>query len=196
MAGTINRWRKGGNRSTRRKLLTTSFRKCHIPKPENSNPNRDLNPHSSSGGILGKQTCTPLHHASPQIISKTYMRETETYWSKTAKRRVRDSNKPRWQSVVSDTRHAMIPVTSRRPCCWLKNSELMLTTTLVCEGGSVVRSWLAGFSIRGATKTDIGSKHNAATWLLHQWSLISNHPPPPPQKKTSLWQQPPRKTWP
>ena len=27
---TINRWRWGGNRSTRRKSLATSFRKCHI----------------------------------------------------------------------------------------------------------------------------------------------------------------------
>ena len=40
-----------------RKTLTTSFRKCHILKPENSIPNRDSNPHSSIGGRLGKQTC-------------------------------------------------------------------------------------------------------------------------------------------
>ena len=38
LAETINRWRRGGNRSTRRKPLTTSFRKCHILKPENSRP--------------------------------------------------------------------------------------------------------------------------------------------------------------
>ena len=38
---------RGGNRSTQRKPPMTSFRKCHIPKPENSSPNRDLNPYSS-----------------------------------------------------------------------------------------------------------------------------------------------------
>ena len=38
----------------------TSFRKCHILKPENSSPDQDLNPHSSIGGRLGKRT---LHHA-------------------------------------------------------------------------------------------------------------------------------------
>ena len=36
---TIYRRRRGGNRSTRRKSLTTSFRKCHIQKPQNSSPN-------------------------------------------------------------------------------------------------------------------------------------------------------------
>ena len=36
MAETINWWRRGGNRSTQRKPLTMSFRKCHILKPENS----------------------------------------------------------------------------------------------------------------------------------------------------------------
>ena len=36
---TINQWRRGGNLSTWRKPLATSFRKCHILKPENSNPN-------------------------------------------------------------------------------------------------------------------------------------------------------------
>ena len=47
--------RRGGNRSTRRKPLTTSFRKCHILKPENSSLKRDSNPHSSTDGRLGKQ---------------------------------------------------------------------------------------------------------------------------------------------
>ena len=47
----------GGNRNTRRKPPTTSFRKCHILKPKNSNPNRDSNSYSSIGGRLGKQTC-------------------------------------------------------------------------------------------------------------------------------------------
>ena len=54
---TINRLRSGGNRSTRRKTLATSFRKCHILKPEDSSPKRDSNPHNSIGGRLGKQTC-------------------------------------------------------------------------------------------------------------------------------------------
>ena len=52
----MNRWRRGGNRSTRRKPLATSFRKCHILKPEDSSPKRDSNPHNSIGGRLGKQT--------------------------------------------------------------------------------------------------------------------------------------------
>ena len=47
----------GGNRSTQRKPPTTNLRKCHILKPENSNPNRGSNPHTSVGGSLGKQTC-------------------------------------------------------------------------------------------------------------------------------------------
>ena len=48
----------GGNRSTRRKPPTTSFRKSHILKPENSSPSRDSNPHLNIGGsrLPGKQT--------------------------------------------------------------------------------------------------------------------------------------------
>ena len=59
------RCRRGGNRSTRRKPLATSFRKCHILESEDSSPKRDSNPHNSIGGGLGKQTCESLHHASP-----------------------------------------------------------------------------------------------------------------------------------
>ena len=33
----------------------------YIKKPKNSSPNQD----SSIGGRLEKQTCQPLHHASP-----------------------------------------------------------------------------------------------------------------------------------
>ena len=40
-----------------KKPLTTGSRKCHILKPENPSPNRDSNPHSITGGRLGKQTC-------------------------------------------------------------------------------------------------------------------------------------------
>ena len=50
---------RGGNRSTRRKSLATSFRKCHRLKPEDSSPKRDSNPHNSIDGKLGKQTVTP-----------------------------------------------------------------------------------------------------------------------------------------
>ena len=57
LAEPLNRWRRGGNRSTRRKPLATSFRKCHILQPEDSSPKRDSNPRSSIGGRLGKQTC-------------------------------------------------------------------------------------------------------------------------------------------
>ena len=57
LAEPLNRWRRGENRSSRRKPLTTSFRKCHILKPEDSSPKRDSNPRSSIGGRLGKQTC-------------------------------------------------------------------------------------------------------------------------------------------
>ena len=39
------------------KTLTTSFRKCHILKPEHSSLDRDSNLHSSIGDRLGKQTC-------------------------------------------------------------------------------------------------------------------------------------------
>ena len=48
---------RGGNRSTRRKPLATSFRKCHMLKPEDSSPKRDSNPDNSIGGRLGKETC-------------------------------------------------------------------------------------------------------------------------------------------
>ena len=64
MAEPSNQWRRGGNWSTQRKPLVTSFRKCHIPQPEDSSPKRDSNPRSTIGGRLGKQTCKSLHHAS------------------------------------------------------------------------------------------------------------------------------------
>ena len=54
---TIHRRKRGGNRSTQRKPLAMSFRKCHLLKPEDSSPKRDSNPHDSIGGSLGKQTC-------------------------------------------------------------------------------------------------------------------------------------------
>ena len=57
LAESLKRWRRGGNRSTRRKTLATSFRKCHMLQPEDSSPKRDSNPRSSIGGRLGKQTC-------------------------------------------------------------------------------------------------------------------------------------------
>ena len=57
LAETTDRSRRGGNRSTWRKPMTTSFKECHMLKPENSSPNRDSNPHSRIGGRLGKQTC-------------------------------------------------------------------------------------------------------------------------------------------
>ena len=43
-AETINRWRREGNRSTRRKPMTTSFRKCHILKARKFNPRASLEP--------------------------------------------------------------------------------------------------------------------------------------------------------
>ena len=54
---SIYPWGRGGNRSTHRKPLVTSFRKCHILKPEDSSPKWGSNPHNSIGGRLGKQTC-------------------------------------------------------------------------------------------------------------------------------------------
>ena len=57
LAEPLNRWRRGRNRSTRKKTLATSFRKCHILEPEDSSPKWDSNPRSSIGGRLGKQTC-------------------------------------------------------------------------------------------------------------------------------------------
>ena len=53
----LNRRRRGGNRSILSKPPTTNFRKCQILKAEISNPKRDSNPHSSTGGRLGEQTC-------------------------------------------------------------------------------------------------------------------------------------------
>ena len=53
----VKRWRRGGNKSTRRKPRMTSFRKCHILNPQNSSPNWDSNLHSSIGDRLGKQRC-------------------------------------------------------------------------------------------------------------------------------------------
>ena len=52
----------GRNRNTGEK---NPDRKYHIPKPKNSSPNRDSSLHSSTDAGLGKQTCSPLHHASP-----------------------------------------------------------------------------------------------------------------------------------
>ena len=48
-----------GGEETRvpRETLMMSFRKCPSLKPENASPNQDPNPHSSTGGRLGKQTC-------------------------------------------------------------------------------------------------------------------------------------------
>ena len=66
-----HRWRRGGNRSTRRKPQATSFRKCHILQPEDTSPKRDSNPHSSIGGRLGKQTCYPV---TPSIAPTFYWR--------------------------------------------------------------------------------------------------------------------------
>ena len=57
LAETINWQRREGNRSIRKKTLATSFRICHKLKPENSSPKGDSNPHSGTGGRLGKQTC-------------------------------------------------------------------------------------------------------------------------------------------
>ena len=39
---TINQWRRGGNWSTRRKPLATSFRKCHILSPKIQAPRETL----------------------------------------------------------------------------------------------------------------------------------------------------------
>ena len=74
---TINRRRRGGNRSTRRKPLATSFRKYHILKLENSNPKQarkaDLltvtprvAPHCETGVIIVLDGWMPAHPPSPQ----------------------------------------------------------------------------------------------------------------------------------
>ena len=54
LAEPLNRWRRGGNRSTRRKPLTTSFRKYHILQPKDSSPKQNLNWRSSIGGRRGR----------------------------------------------------------------------------------------------------------------------------------------------
>ena len=54
----INWWRRGGNQSTRKKIPDDGLQMLHT-KAQNSSPNLDLklNPHSSTGDRLGKQTC-------------------------------------------------------------------------------------------------------------------------------------------
>ena len=61
---TINQWRRGGNMSTRRKPLTSSFRKCRILKFKNSSSHWDSNLHSSIGGrhLLRKQAYYYYHY--------------------------------------------------------------------------------------------------------------------------------------
>ena len=74
LAETINWQRKEGNRSAQRKALTTSIKKYHMLKPKNSSPSQDSNPHSSTGGRLGKQICSPLHHfLEPCVIRFLYL---------------------------------------------------------------------------------------------------------------------------
>ena len=53
----------------RRNSWRRALEKYHILQPENSSPKRDSNPHSSTGGRQGKQTCQPLHHASPHVYT-------------------------------------------------------------------------------------------------------------------------------
>ena len=71
---TINWWRRGGDRSTRRKPLATSFRNCHILKHEDSSPKQDSNPHNSIGCRRTNHYTTvfmysfSLHHFCPFII--------------------------------------------------------------------------------------------------------------------------------
>ena len=56
---------KGRKPEYREKTHDDELQKYHILKNEKSSPNQDWNPHSSTGGRLGKQTCEPLHDASP-----------------------------------------------------------------------------------------------------------------------------------
>ena len=69
LAEPLNRWRRGGNQSTHKKTLATSFRKFHILKPEDTSNKRDSNPHNSIGGRLGKQTgCYTTPHPVFQVF--------------------------------------------------------------------------------------------------------------------------------
>ena len=71
---SINRWKRGVNRSTRWRPLGTSFRKCHILMPEDSSPKWDSNLHNSIGGRLGKQTAN--HYTTlrqPSVFSNFSM---------------------------------------------------------------------------------------------------------------------------
>ena len=63
LSETINRRRRGGNRIARRK---SSFRSCHILKPQNTNPNRDSNRLCGIYGrhMLGKQTWPKASNAT------------------------------------------------------------------------------------------------------------------------------------
>ena len=73
LAEPLNRWRRVGNRSTRRKPLATSFRKCHILRPEDSSPKRNPNPHSCIGGRLGKQTHFIVCDRSLWLFRRTHV---------------------------------------------------------------------------------------------------------------------------
>ena len=55
LAEPFSRWRRGGNRSTRRIPLAMSIRKCYILQPEHSSAVWESNPYNNIGGRLGKQ---------------------------------------------------------------------------------------------------------------------------------------------
>ena len=95
LAETINRWRWGENRSIRRKPLTTSFRKCHILKPENSSPSRVSNPHCSIGGRLGTDmlTITPCVAPGHQFTRYMYTSKSLGWFKKKKKKRKKKKKK-------------------------------------------------------------------------------------------------------
>ena len=57
-------------KNKKNKNKTTSFRKYHVLKPEDSSPKRDSNPHNSIGGRLGKQTCYTTRHKNREKQNK------------------------------------------------------------------------------------------------------------------------------
>ena len=72
LAEPLNRRRRGGNRSTQRKCLATSFRKRHTLNLKVQAQSETQTRAVCIGGRLGKQMCYPLYHALPAFLLSSY----------------------------------------------------------------------------------------------------------------------------
>ena len=71
-----------------------SFGKCHILKPENSSPKRNLNPHYSIGGRLGSRRANHYTMRHPGSVSFHNLRALEPKSMSVRKRKKNESMKP------------------------------------------------------------------------------------------------------